>query len=119
MQSFLGRLVLNSLALFVLTQLYSGVYFAQGSDLVDYVLAGLVFGLANALIKPLLIIFTLPINFATLGLFTLVINGAVLWLVAGFTALEVRTFGASILGALLLSILSYFLNNLFKDKRNQ
>ncbi|MDX2007211.1 MAG: phage holin family protein [Meiothermus sp.] len=113
MQGLIWRLILNTAALWLLTQLYGGVFFASGSQLVDYLVAGLILGVVNAFIRPVLLLFTLPINFLTLGLFTLVINAAVLLLVSGLTNLEVRTFGAAFLGAIILSVISYALSMVF------
>jgi len=113
MRNFLIRWVLNSVALWVLTQLYSGVYFAPGSGLADYLLAGLVLGLANALVRPLLLLLTLPLNLITLGLFTLVVNALVLLLVANFTNLAVRGFSGAFWGAIILSLISWALSLIF------
>ncbi|MDD3894479.1 MAG: phage holin family protein, partial [Syntrophomonadaceae bacterium] len=74
-------------------------------------------GIVNAIIRPVLIILTLPLNIVTLGLFTLVINGFTLWLTAitvkGF---DVTGFGAAILSALVLSIVSFVISYLVKDR---
>jgi putative membrane protein len=56
------------------------------AGLADYLVAGAIWGLANALIRPVFLFLTLPLNLLTLGLFTLVINGAILYLVAQVTA---------------------------------
>lgn len=117
MQGFLLRLILNSVALWIVAQLYSGVFFAPGSGLLDYLVAGLILGLANALIRPILLILTLPLNLVTLGLFTLVINAIVLVLVANFTNLEVSGFTGAFIGAIILAIVSYLLNTLVPDRR--
>lgn len=70
-------------------------------------LAALVLGLANLLVRPLLLILTLPLNFLTLGLFTLVVNGAIYWLVAALVpGFSVRGFGGAILASLLVGILT-------------
>jgi len=116
MRGFLLRLILNSAALWIVAQLYSGVFFAPGSGLVDYLVAGLILGLANALIRPILLLLTLPLNLVTLGLFTLVVNATVLVLVANFTNLEVRGFGGAFIGAIILAIVSYLLNTLVRDR---
>jgi len=77
------------------------------------IIAALVIGLANILIRPFLLLFTLPLNLLTLGLFTFVINAFVLLLaakiVAGFTIIG---FGAALLGAILLSVISLFINKM-------
>ena len=105
------------MALWVVSELYSGVWFSEGSTLLDYLVAGLVLGLANALIRPLLLLLTLPLNLLTLGLFTLVVNALVLWLVAWASALEVQGFWGALWGAILLSIVSFALNLLIKEDR--
>lgn len=117
MRALLLRWLLNTFALWVVSELYSGVSFAPGSTLLDYLVAGLLLGLANALIRPLLLLLTLPLNLLTLGLFTLVVNAFVLWLVAWATALDVRGFWAALWGAILLSIVSFALNLLIKEDR--
>jgi putative membrane protein len=110
MPAFLTRWLLNSIALWALAQLYSGVSFAPGSSLADYLIAGLVLGLVNAVVRPLLLLLTLPINLLTLGLFTLVVNAVVLLLVANLTSLQVHGFSGAFWGAVLLSIFSWLLS---------
>jgi len=67
----------------------------------------LLWGLLNITIRPILLLLTLPINLLTLGLFTLVINGFLLWLLGGFIkGFEVHGFWAAVLGAIVLSIVS-------------
>lgn len=110
MRDLLLRLLLNTLALWIVAQLYGGIYFASDSGLGDYLMAGLIFGLANALLKPVLLLFTLPFNILTLGLFTLVVNAVILLIVASLTPLDVRGFGGALIGAILLSVISFGLN---------
>jgi putative membrane protein len=62
-----------------------------------------------------LLLLTLPLNLLTLGLFTLVVNGVILYLVAQVTALEVQSFPSALVGAILLSLVSLALNWLFRD----
>lgn len=77
-------------------------------------LAAFVMGLVNIFIRPILIILTLPINILTLGLFTFVINALMFLLIAKLvTGFSVSDFWAALLGSILLSILSLFINNLF------
>ena len=110
MQNFIIKLLLNALALWLTTRLYSGVYFEGGGTL-GVLLAALVLGLVNALIRPVLLLLSLPVTVLTLGLFTLVINGAVLSIVAGVTSLNVSGFGAAIVGALILTVVSWALDS--------
>ncbi|SEI98579.1 putative membrane protein [Deinococcus reticulitermitis] len=107
---FFLRLLVNALALYLLTRVYGGVSFAPATDLVSVLLAALVMGIVNALIRPVLLLLSLPINVLTLGLFTLVVNGVVLWLVAALTALNVAGFGGAVIGALVLTVISWVLD---------
>lgn len=80
-------------------------------------LVAVVLGLINVFIKPILMLITLPINFITLGLFTLVLN-ALLLMLAGYVTpgFDVDGFWSAFFGALILSILSAIINNFTKDK---
>jgi putative membrane protein len=70
-------------------------------------LAAFVIGLANVVLWPLFIFLTLPINILTFGLFTFVVNGAVLKLCAALLpGFEIKTWGAAIFGAIVLSVCS-------------
>ncbi len=72
--------------------------------------AAVLLGLLNISIKPLLIVLTLPINLITLGLFTLVINGFILWLVGhAITGFQVSGFFTAIGGAIVISLMSIVL----------
>jgi len=115
----LARLVFNTLALWLVSLLYSGVRFAPGAGLADYLVAGAALGLANTLIRPVLLLLALPLNFPVrspnfliLGLFTMVtvvVNGVILYLVAQVTALEVQSFSSALIGAILLSLINSLL----------
>jgi putative membrane protein len=79
--------------------------------------AGLVLGLINAVVRPVLVILTLPVTLLTLGLFLLVLNGLCLWLTAllveGFV---VEGFWAAVLGALIVSVVSWGLTAFVSDR---
>jgi putative membrane protein len=80
--------------------------------------AAAVLGLLNVLVKPLLILITLPINILSLGLFTLVINGGVLLMAASLVqGFEIRGFADAVLAALFLSIFNLILNALMGSTR--
>ena len=75
--------------------------------------AALVLGLVNAVIRPLLILLTLPVTVVTLGLFIFVINGLLFWLVGSFVeGFVVRGFWAGFFGAILFSVVSWLLSAL-------
>ena len=114
MTQLLLRWVLNSFALFFVMKLIPGIRIDRFGDLM---LATLVIGLLNAFLRPLIVLFTLPVTIATLGLFTLVINGVIFALAAlllkGF---HVTGFGTAFVAALLFSIFSFILNMVFRTK---
>ena len=78
----------------------------------------LVLGLLNAVLRPVLILLTLPITVLTLGLFTLVINGLMFWLAARFLeGFSVTSFGWAIAAALLYSLISWAISSLLVPRR--
>lgn len=113
MRAFFLRFIINILALGAADWLVSGIYVESYGALIW---TAIVVGILNALIKPILFILTLPLTIFTLGLFTFVINGFILWLagelVSGF---HVESLGAGILGAIVVSIVSIFMNWLIND----
>ncbi len=108
MIGFLLRWSINLVALVAAGILIDGIRIQSMSA---GVLAAGILGVVNAVIRPVALIFTLPINLLTLGLFTLVINAAMLKLVASVVpGFVIETFGAAFLGALLVSVISWILN---------
>jgi putative membrane protein len=72
--------------------------------------AALVLGLVNTLIRPILLVLTLPITFLTLGLFIFVINGLMFWVVADIVpGFQVTSFSAAIVAAFVYSVISWLL----------
>ena len=111
------RFLVSALALGVTATIVPGMHWVSiGSLLV----AAFILGVLNAIIRPILFLLTLPINLLTLGLFTFVINAAMLKvtsvLVKGF---QIRSFGTAVLGAVVLAIVSALLNWLVKDARER
>jgi putative membrane protein len=110
----LAKWLVNSLALFAADYLVGGITIY---DFWSGLAAAALLGIVNAVIRPVLILLTLPINIMTLGLFTLVINAFMLrfvaWLVGGIT---ITSFWAAFWGALVISLVSWFLS-LFFDSR--
>ena len=102
--------VLNALALLAVAYLMPSIHV---SGLSSALFAATVIGLVNMLIKPLLVLLTLPVTILTLGLFILVINGVLFYLVSHvLKGFEVQSLMAGILGALLYSIISWVLTAL-------
>ncbi|HSF25993.1 MAG TPA: phage holin family protein [Actinomycetes bacterium] len=124
MRTFLVRLLVNAVALWVAAIVVSGVTLAEGATtsnkIITVLLVALVFGLVNALIKPFVKLLALPLFILTLGLITFVINALMLmltsWISGGVDlAFHVDGFGAALLGALVISIVSFVLNVLVPD----
>lgn len=102
------RFLINVLALLLTAYLINGI---EISGIYAAVIAAFILGLVNAVIRPVLILLTLPINILTLGLFTLVINGLLFWFVASFIeGFEVAGFLPAFVGALIMSIISSITN---------
>ena len=105
--------ILNAVALLVVAYVLSGIVVASfGSAL----LAALVLGLINMLVKPVLILLTLPITVVTLGLFLLVLNALMFWLAGSMLkGFQVNGFWWAVGGAILYSLISGFLSNLINQ----
>ena len=113
MQGFFVRWLINALALAFTSWLVSGIWVDGVGPLF---IAALVLGILNALLRPLLIVLTLPINLLTLGLFTFVINGAMLKLTSSVvTGFHVEGFWSAVIGALVMSLFSFLLNLFVAD----
>ena len=102
--------LLNALALIAVAYLVPGVAVSSfGAALV----AALVLGLVNAVVRPVLVLLTLPVTILTLGLFIFVLNGLLFWMVASWLeGFHVAGFWAGVLGAILFSLVSWLLSAL-------
>jgi putative membrane protein len=102
---FLAHWAIVAVALWVTTAIVPGV---NVDNYVTLALAALVLGLVNALVRPVLLIVTLPLTILTLGLFYLVVNGLAFGLAAALVpGFDVTSFGAAVLGALVVSVVSW------------
>ena len=100
--------LINTVALFAIPQLLDSV---QIDSFATALLASLVLGLVNTLLRPLLILLTLPVTFLTLGLFIFVLNGLMFWAVADIVpGFQVTSFGAAIVAAFVYSVVSWLLS---------
>ena len=106
-------MVVYTLALLVAAHVVSGI----GLDgLTSALVAGLLLGIINAVVRPILVVLTFPITLLTLGLFLLVLNAFCLWLVSVFvTGFHVAGFWPAFWGALLVSVVSWILTALISD----
>lgn len=110
---FIIRLVLNAAALLVVAYLIPGF---EVSGFLTALLVALVLGIVNAIIRPIVVLLTLPINILTLGLFTLVINALLIWLIASFIkGFDIEGFWPAFWGALVLWVASWITNGLVRS----
>ncbi len=105
MRGFFLRLLITALGLWIADQLLPGIEFTSTSALV---ISALLLGIVNAVIRPIILILTLPLTVLTLGLFILVVNGIslkiVAWLVPGFV---VSSLSSAVVGAIIVGLTSW------------
>jgi putative membrane protein len=110
--SFLLHWLTVALALWLTTQIVGGV---RLDSTVTLLIGALVLGLVNALVRPILVLLTLPLTILTLGLFYLVVNGLVFGLAAALVpGFSVDSFGSAVLGALVVSIVSWIVGSILQ-----
>ncbi|HJX39358.1 MAG TPA: phage holin family protein [Anaerolineae bacterium] len=119
MRRILLRLLVNAIALWVAVEIVPGIY---AESPLTILIVALIFGVVNAIIRPVIAFFTCPMIVLTLGLFIFVINAVMLW----FTAWVARTldlgfgitggFWSAFWGALVISLVSFAISLLIKDE---
>lgn len=110
---FLARLLVNGLAIMVAAWFLPGVRLAGP---VPALFAGAILGLVNALVRPVLLLLTLPFTLITLGLFIFVVNAICFALTAALVpGFEISGFFTAFFGAIVVSLVSWVLNALFAD----
>jgi putative membrane protein len=106
MRGFLFRLIITALGLWAASAVVHGVTFDRWQTLI---IAALLLGIVNAVIRPIILVLTLPLTVLTLGLFILVVNGIslslVAWVLPGF---HLAGLGAAILGSIVVGLTSWF-----------
>ncbi|MBP6005691.1 phage holin family protein [Candidatus Saccharibacteria bacterium] len=105
--------LINFLGLTVAANLIDGINYQDNYQVL--IIASIVFGVVNALIRPIIIILSLPAILATFGLFTFVVNGLMLYLTSIFySSFEIANFRSAILAAFLIWIINYLMTDLVK-----
>jgi putative membrane protein len=120
--SFLIRLVINAIALWLATRFVDGISF--DGEVAFLLVVALIFGVVNAIVKPILIVLTFPFLIVTLGLFLLVLNGVMLWLTGAISdaadlGFHVSGFRAAFLGGLVVSVVSFVLSLVVGDSKRK
>ncbi|PYM93621.1 MAG: hypothetical protein DME04_10565 [Candidatus Rokuibacteriota bacterium] len=109
------RVAINAVAIYLAARLVPGIEL-RGEAIWPALLAGLVLAILNAVVRPLLVLITLPLTLVTLGLFLLVLNAFCLWLTAVIvTGFVVHGFRAALLGSLVISVVSWVLTIFVSD----
>ena len=112
MAYFILRVLIAALGLWLATEWVAGINVSSAGTLI---LAALLLGVVNAIVKPIVVILTLPFTLVTLGLFLLVINAAMLGLVAAFLpGMGISGFWPAFWAAIIVSIVSWIGAALFK-----
>ena len=111
MLQFLLHLVVTAILLFVVGKIVSGI---DVRDAKAALWGALVLGIANAIVRPVLVLLTLPLTIITLGLFLFVVNAVMLMLAAALVdGFKVRGFGSALVGSVLLSLLNLAVSAIF------
>jgi len=113
MTRLIVRLIINAAALWVASQVVNGIIVP--TDVVDLLFIALIFGVVNALVKPIIDFFTCPFYVLTLGLFTFVVNALLLMLTDYLSELQVQDFWTAFLGGIVISIVSTLLSLFLSD----
>lgn len=110
---FIIRWILNSFGLWVAVRLFGTGY--SGSELVTgvwvFLFAGLIFSIINSILKPIVVILSLPAILLTLGLFTIIVNGFMVYISLKLTPGLSMTFWNSVLTGLVLSLINYIVSS--------
>ncbi len=114
---FLLRWVVCALGLWIAAGLLSGSVSYHGNHLGTVIIGGLVLAILNAIIKPLLVLISLPAILVTLGLFMLVINGVTVYLASKlYSGLEISNFGAAILTGIIIGLVNYLVTAILEER---
>jgi putative membrane protein len=124
---FVVRVLINGVAIWLATLLLSGLTVVGGDSTAQHVgvilLVALIFGIVNAVVKPVVALLSLPLYVLTLGLFTLVVNALMLMLTAWITeranwGLRVDDFWTALVGGLIIAVVSFVLSVLMPRGRD-
>lgn len=106
---FIVRLLIQVIAILILSYLFPKLIWVDG--FLAALVAAFLLGIINTVIRPLLIFLTLPLTVLTFGLFLLILNGLMLWLVSALVqGFHVSGFGGAVMGSILISLVSWILS---------
>jgi putative membrane protein len=116
MMAFIKRWIITTVAVLVAANIVHGIHYDTA---VGLIIATLVLGLLNAVVRPVLLILSLPLLIVTLGLFLLVINAFLLYWVGQMKTFHVDSFWAAFLGSIIISLVTLVLNTLTKSGQSR
>lgn len=128
MAAFVIRILINAFAIWLTTLFVSGFEVVgadtDGGRVVILIVVGLIFGLVNSIVRPIVAIFSIPLYILTLGLFTLVVNALMLLLTAWITGqtdwgIRIDGFWVAVLAALVISIISFLVTLVVPGARDE
>jgi putative membrane protein len=114
MKGILIRWMISALSLLLVSHVVPGIH-VQSFWYALPAAAGL--GILNAIVRPILIVLTLPLTIFTLGLFLFIINGLMLWMLSGiFKGIYIDTFWSAVFGALILSVIGWLTSSFINER---
>lgn len=116
---FLVRWALNSVGIWVAVRLLGASNSQVVTSVWTFVTAGLIFSVVNSVLKPIVVILSLPAILLTLGLFTLVVNGLMVYVSLGLAPNVSLSFGDSILAGIILSLVNYIVSSALVLQRQE
>ncbi len=106
---FIVRLIINMVAILIISYLFPRMIWVDG--FLAALVAAFLLGIVNTILRPILVLLTLPLTMVTLGLFLLVINGLMLWFISALVrGFHVSGFWGAVVGSILISIVSWILS---------
>lgn len=117
---FAIRWLMTSLGLWIAAAILSGIDYQNKIGVI--LVGGFILAVVNAILKPLVVILSLPAILLTLGLFMIIINGLMLYLVSSlYSPLQINGFGSAVLGGIIIAFVNFLVTTIIDsiDKRNK
>ena len=106
------RLLINALAFWLIARYVPGFHMSGG--IWTPIIAAVIFGIVNAIIRPIVLLITLPLTVVTLGLFIIIVNALMFWLVTWITPnFKIDGFGPALIGAIIMMVVSFIVSHVF------
>ncbi len=112
--NFLLRLIINGIAMYLIAAFVPGIHAA---GLGAAIFAAFIFGIVNAVIRPIVLLLTLPLTVITLGLFVIIVNALMFWLATWIApGFKVDGFGPALIGGIIMAVVGIITNHLLKER---